>query len=413
VITALCVAGGCLILQGFFSGSELALVSADRIRIRQRAAAGDRAARLLESFYAAPQPLLATTLLGTSLAVVTSTVAVTLALLARGQPEWLPVAILSPTLLTFGEVIPKTLFQQNADRIAPRVVGPLWLLSRVLAPLWYVVGRMTLAITSWLGVPEPRALVTREELELLLKSPPGGAAREGEITEGERRMIRNIFEFGETTADDVMVPLSEVFALPETATLEVAAREALDKRHSRIPIYRERVDQVVGILHAFELLRAGAREGTVGELVRPPIFVPEGQPAVDLLVRLQRERQGMAVVVDEYGGAVGVVTIEDILEEIVGEIEDEHDRAEPLPIRSDGLGVWRVRARTPIEQVNATLKLQLPEGEDYESIGGLMLAELKRIPRTGERVKVGGVTLEVVTANERAIEEIRVRTGRR
>jgi CBS domain containing-hemolysin-like protein len=411
VIAALCVAGVCLVCQGFFSGSELALVSADRFRVRERAAAGDRAAKMLEAFYASPQRLLATTLLGTNLAVVTSTVAITLALLARHQPEWLPVAILSPVLLTFGEVIPKTLFQQNADRIAPRVIGALNVLARVLAPLWYVVGRVTLAITRWLGVPEPRALVTREELALLLKAAPPGSPQ-SEITEGERRMIRNIFEFGETTAYDVMVPLSEVFALPETATLDAAAHEALDKRHSRIPIYRERVDQVVGILHVFELLRAGDRTGTVGELMRPAIYVPEGQPAVDLLVRLQRERQGMAVIVDEYGGAVGVVTIEDILEEIVGEIEDEYDRIEPLPITPEAPGVWRVRARTPIAQVNATLRLQLPEGEDYESIGGLVIDALKRIPPPGEKLKIAGVTLEVTKASERAIEEIRVRAGR-
>jgi CBS domain containing-hemolysin-like protein len=413
VIAAIVVAAVCLLCQGFFSGSELALVSADRIRVRQRAAAGDRASRLLEAFYASPQRLLATTLLGTNLAVVTSTVAITLALLARGRPEWLPIAILSPALLTFGEVIPKTLCQQNADRIAPRVIGPLHLASRVLAPLWWGVGRVTLAVTRVLGLPEPRALVTREELTLLLKAPPGGNPREGEITEGERRMIRNIFEFGETTAYDVMVPLSEVFALAEGASFEVAAREALDKRHSRIPIYRDRVDQVVGILHVFELLRAGAREGTVGELMRPPIFVPEAQPAVDLLVRLQRERQGMAVVVDEYGGAVGVVTIEDILEEIVGEIEDEYDRVEPLPISPEAPGVWRVRARTPIEQVNATLSLQLPEGADYESIGGLVLDQLKRIPAAGETLKIAGATLEIVKATARAIEEIRIRTGKR
>jgi CBS domain containing-hemolysin-like protein len=411
MIVAIIVAAICLALEAFFSGSEIAVVSADRIRVRQRAAQGDRAARRLEDFYAAPQRLLATTLLGTNLAVVVSTVTLTIALLARGQPEWLPIAILSPLLLTFGEVTPKTLFQQNADRIAPRVIGLLWFLSRVATPLWLIVQWLTRAITRRLGVAETRALVTREELALMLKAPP--PAQPSEITEGERRMIHNIFEFGETTVYDVMVPLSEVFALPEGASLEAAAREALDKRHSRIPIYRDRVDQVVGILHVFELLRAGTRAGSVGDLMRPPIYVPEGQPAVDLLVRLQRERQGMAVVVDEYGGAVGVATIEDILEEIVGEIEDEHDRIEPLPVSPEAPGVWRVRARTPIAQVNATLKLQLPEGEDYESLGGLVIDHLKRIPHPGDSVKVGAVVIEILKASERAIEEVRVRVGKK
>jgi putative hemolysin len=412
VIAAIVIAACCLLLEGFFSGSEIAIVSADRIRVRQRAASGDRAAALLEAFYESPQRILATTLVGTNFAVVTATVVLTLAILARGRPEWLPVAILSPTLLIFGEVIPKTLFQQNADRLAPPLIRLLWALSTVLAPVWWLVGHVTGAIQRLLGVAEQRALVTREELKLLLKGTASGPQK-SEITDGERSMIRNIFEFGETTVGDLMVPLSEVFALPDGASLEVAAREALDKRHSRVPIFLERVDRVVGILHLFDLLRAGAREGTVRDLMRPPIFAPESQLAVDLLRRMQREHQGMAVVVDEYGGTVGVVTIEDVLEEIVGAIEDEYDRAEPLPITTEAPGVWRVAARTPLEVVNGTVGLQLKEGEDYESVGGFVLDQLRRIPRVGEQLRVGAVTIEVTRASERAVEEVLIRTGKR
>jgi putative hemolysin len=410
--TAIVVAAVCLLFEAFFSGSEIAIVSADRIRVRQRAAAGDRAAALLESFFESPQRILATTLVGTNCAVVTATVVLTLSMLVSGRPEWLAVAILSPTLLTFGEIIPKTLFQQNADRFAARVIGPLWLISRVLTPVWWLVGSVSAVLTRGLGIGEQRSLVTREELKLLLKAP-GAGAPQSEITEGERRMIRNIFEFGATTAADVMVPLSEVFALPQHATLADAAREALDKRHSRVPVFKGRVDRVVGILHVFDLLRAGAREGTVGELMRAPIFVPEIQSVGDVLRTLQRERQGMAVVVDEYGGTVGVVTIEDILEEIVGEIEDEYDRAEPMPITAEAPGVWRVLARTSIEHINATLRTQLPEGPEYESIAGLVLDRLKRIPSVGEKVRVGALIIEIIRANERAVEEVRLRTTRR
>jgi putative hemolysin len=412
VITAIAVVACCLLLEGFFSGSEIAIVSADRIRVRQRAAAGDRAATLLEAFYEAPQRILATTLVGTNFSVVTATVVLTLALLAHGKPEWLPVAILSPMLLTFGEVIPKTLFQQNADRLAPRLIVVLWFISRVVTPVWWLVGRVAGAVSRLLGVSAPRALVTREELKLLLKGTATGPQK-SEITEGERRMIRNIFEFGDTTVADLMVPLSEVFALPDDAPLELAAREALDKRHSRVPAFHERVDRVVGILHVFDLLRAGPKTGTVGELMRPPIFAPESQLAVDLLRRMQREHQGMAVVVDEYGGTIGVVTIEDILEEIVGEIEDEYDRVEPMPITTEAPGVWRVAARTPLSVVNGTVGLQLAEGEDYESLGGFVLDQLKRIPRVGEQLRVGTISIEVTRASERAVEEVLIRTGKR
>jgi putative hemolysin len=323
------------------------------------------------------------------------------------------VAVLSPTLLTFGEVIPKSVFQQNADRLAPHLIRILWAISTVLAPVWWLVGKATGAIQRLLGVTEQRALVTREELKLLLKGTAGSGPQKSEITDGERSMIRNIFEFGDTTVGDLMVPLSEVFALPDSASLEVAAREALDKRHSRVPVFQERVDRVVGILHLFDLLRAGAQEGTVRDLMRPPIFAPESQLAVDLLRRMQREHQGMAVVVDEYGGTVGVVTIEDILEEIVGEIEDEYDRVEPLPITTEGPGLWRVAARTRLEVVNSTIGLQLKEGEEYESLGGFVLDQLRRIPRVGEVLRLANVTIEVTRASERAVEEVLIKTTRR
>jgi CBS domain containing-hemolysin-like protein len=412
VSTTLIVAGICLFFEAFFSGSEMAVVAADRVKLMRLAGAGSRGARMLMRFLEQPQRLLATTLVGTQLAVVTSTIVITTAVLGSSRlsahPELFTIGLLSPVLLVFGEVVPKTLFQQHADRIAPRVVWPLALASIIFAPIVFVMARFTQAVTRFLGIAENRAVITREELELLLRAPTA----EGEITEGERRMITRIFDFGETTVYDVMLPLSEVFALPAEATLDEAVREVQEKRHTRVPVYHERVDQIVGVVHSFELLKAGARPGTVGELAKACIYVPEGQAAVDLLVRLQRERQGMAVVVDEYGGATGIVTVEDILEEIVGEIEDEYDRAVPSPIRQEGPSVWRVLGRTRIAQVNQASRAGLPEGEDYETVAGLLLDRLKRIPREGESVRVGNAVITIVGASERAIEEVRIRVRR-
>jgi len=405
---ALLVVVVCLFIEGFFSGSEMAIVSADRIEVRKRASRGDKTAMLLEAFYKEPERILATTLVGTNLAVVIATVVFTLAVLRAGRPEWLSVAILSPTLLTLGEIVPKTLFQQNANKIAPKVIGVLFLLSKALGPVRWVVESLSGAISRVAGLGERKALVTREELKLLLRSS-AATARESEITEGERRMIGNIFEFGSTTAEDVMVPLSEVFALPLGTSLRRAAEQVAAAGHSRVPIYRERVDLIVGVLHVFDLIRAGARDGAVEDLMRPPVFVPPSQLAVEVLRLLQRERQGMAVVVDEYGGSVGIVTVEDILEEVVGEIEDEYDKFEPLPITAEAPGMWRVIGRTPIATINETLGLALPEGEDYETVAGLVLSHLRRIPRVGEQANVGPVTIEVTRASERAVEEVRIR----
>jgi len=412
VTGALIVAGICLLVEAFFSGSEMAVVAADRLKLERLATAGSRGARILVRFLEQPQRLLATTLVGTQLAVVTATIVITVQVLTnpRLEPraELLTIGLLSPVLLIFAEVVPKTLFQQHADAIAPRVAWPLALASLAFSPFVFVMTRFTQAVTRVLRIEEHRAVITREELELLLRAPTA----EGEITEGERRMITRIFDFGETTVYDVMVPLSEVFALPDDASLDEAVREVQEKRHTRIPVYRERVDQIVGVVHSFDLLKAGARTGSVGELAKPGIYVPEGQAAIDLLVRLQRERQGMAVVVDEYGGAIGIVTIEDILEEIVGEIEDEYDTVGPSPIRQEGPGLYRVQGRTSIAQVNQATRAQLPEGEDYETVAGLLLDRLKRIPREGETVRVGNAVITIVGASERTIEEVRIKIRR-
>jgi CBS domain containing-hemolysin-like protein len=411
---ALVVSGVCLLAEMFFAASELSVISCDRIALRKDAQAGQRSARLLETFLANKQHFLATTLVGTQLSVVLSTVFMTY-WLHRTFPERAELYLLlglTPVTVVLGEIVPKAIGQQHADRVARRLVYPLWLASRVFTPMVFLLTRFTSWVTRTMRLPE-RKVVTREELELLLKGPGAPSVKAGEITEGERKMISRIFEFTDTTVHDVMVPLSDVVALSEEAGLDEAAKEIEDKQYTRFPVYRERIDRIVGTVHAFDVLKE-ARPGRalkVGQIARAPIFVPKSQAAVDLLVELQRARQGMAIVVDEYGGAVGIATIEDILEEIVGEIEDEHDVAPPA-IRKEADGVWRVSARTPVAEVNRLLRIELPEGEDYESIAGLILERLKHIPREGESVRFGAVLVKVTRASERAVEEVQLRVGR-
>jgi CBS domain containing-hemolysin-like protein len=218
-----------------------------------------------------------------------------------------------------------------------------------------------------------------------------------------------VFELSEYKVGDLMVPLSEVTALPEDASIAEAALEVADKQHSRMPIYRERVDDVVGIVHVFDILQAsGKADGrTVAALAHPPTYIPETMKASDLLVQLQSEQTHLAIVVDEYGGAVGIVTIEDLLEIIVGDIDDEYD-TEPSAIRAEKPGVWRIEARTSVARVNAELDLKLPESDDYETIAGLLIEKLRRIPAPGEVVPVAGHQVEIVQATDRAIEAVRI-----
>ena len=413
------IAGLCLILEAFFSSTEIAIVSADRAHIRRLAESGHRGARYVEEFMIAPHKLLATTLLGTQLAVVTSTVVITL-WLYRAHPQHVALYLtlgLTPVIVVFGEIVPKAIVRQYANKLAPLMALLLHASMRVLSPAVTALAQISMFASRRLGIDLHHKLVTREEIETLVTAGPeqsgdnGAPVPASDVTEGERSMISRIFDFASIEVYSVMVPLSDVTALPETANVADLSREIADKKYSRIPIYRQRVDQIVGFVHAFDVLKA-ARTATAAELMRPPIFVPESSSAMELLARLERSRQGIGIVVDEYGGAVGIVTVEDILEEVVGEINDEFDEAPP-PISRQKDGSYRVQARTSIEQLNTELELELPESDDYESLAGLILDQLKHIPKVGEVLRIAQVNIEVIAASERKIEEVVLRFSKK
>jgi putative hemolysin len=402
----------CLLAEAFFSGAELALISADKVALRHRAENGrGRRNRALLRFLVDPGQLITTALVGTNICVVLSTVVATLFLLPvfPNHAELLSLAVMTPLVLVFGEIVPKSLFQHYADRLAPALITILSAFRLAFYPFVAFGSHVSNVILRIFRLDGQRDVMSRDELKLLITLP--SRAGEDRITQDERQMIRRIFEFGETTVEDVMVPLSEVAALPFESTMAEVAQTIEREHYTRIPLYRERLDQVVGIVHAFELLRAEPGED-IQAIARAPVFVPKSQPAVDTLVRLQREGQGMAVVVDEYGGAVGVVTIEDLLEEIVGEIEDEYDEPADDLIRAEPGGSYLVKGRAPVETVNEATGWGLPTGEDYESIAGLILDRIKRIPRQGQQLTVGSVRITVTRATERSIEEVRVAASR-
>jgi putative hemolysin len=400
---------GCMLVQGFFVSAEVALTACDRNALRTRAAGGASNAARAERMLAVPQVTLATTLVGANLATLVAVLVLALELMARGaSPMWAPLFVVPP-LLVIGHLVPKAIVQAHADGIVDRIATPLRLASFVLRPLVVVVGGYAAALTRITRTDRKKAFVTRDELALLIESEP--TSDRPEISADEREMIANVFELSEYKAGELMVPLSEVTALPEDAPIQEAALEVADKQHSRMPIYRSRVDDVVGIVHVFDILQAATNKGsdvkTVKDLAHPPTYVPGTMKASDLLVQLQTEQQHLAIVVDEYGGAVGIITIEDLLEIIVGDIDDEYD-VEPSPIRAEKPNVWRIEARTTVARVNADLDLGLPESDDYETIAGLLIEKFRRIPDTGETLAIGGMTIEIIAATDRAIEAVRI-----
>ncbi len=263
-------------------------------------------------------------------------------------------------------------------------------------------GRILPAIGSLLEklrVSQRTGPTPRTGLAALTRAPSGDQA------DAERGMIRGVFDFADATVGDVMVPLIDVVALPETSSIEQATQLVKQCGLSRIPVYRHQLPDIVGVLHAFDLLDpAGARQ--VSESMKRPAFVPEMIHAGDALRRMQAEGLHLAIVIDEFGGAVGIVTIEDILEEVIGEIADEHDPATELPHEIEP-GRWRVRGRSELWLLDERLGWRLAR-DGVETIGGLMLATLGRVPAVGDEIDIGELRLRATRTTDRAVEEVLV-----
>jgi putative hemolysin len=394
-----------LLLEAFLSGSEMAMVAADRKKLVRFAHSGPRLSRLTFRVLKAPSWFLSTALVGSNLAEVANAALVTALLIGHFGPrgDFLAFLILTPLILVFGEILPKTLFQQMADRWVLKIVPVIYAVSYVLYPAVWLMSKTTNLVLRILGQEgEARPFVTREELQLILQTESGAS----DMKPHERTMIRRIFRFADTKVKEVMIPLVDVAALEDTSSVAEAVASLRQENYSRYPVFRERIDNITGIVHSFDLLLASNGGQTIRPFVRPVSFFPETKPIDELLLDLQRKQEAMAVVVDEYGGAVGIVTVEDILEEVVGEIDDEYDTGQPLFLRT-APGVFLINARMEIDHINEILKLGLPKG-DYETLGGFVLDRLGRVPLTGESFRYRKMLFEVKKANDRAVGEILV-----
>lgn len=401
----------CLAAEAFFAGAELSLVSAGARRLEEASRAGDPRARRALWFREQPERLFGTTLLGTILSTVTGSTVAALALIAHLGPAgwWAAILLMAPIFLIGAQIVPKSVAQARATALALRLARPLYAAHLLLAvPVSLIRGYARL-LQRALGIePAERPAVSREELVLLMAGEGDG----GEIEEDERQMISRIFGFSRLKARDVMIPRVEMCAVPEDATVREAAAEIAARGFSRLPVYRERIDEMVGLLHHIDLLAAPDGDMPVRALMREPLFVPESQEIDDILVILQRSAASAALVVDEFGGVVGLLTLEDILEEIVGDIDDEFDHGTGLWRPAPGGDGWIVSGRAPIEKLNEAFGLSLPVTPDYESLAGYILETLKYIPQPGESLTApGGVRLTIQRASDRAIEEVLL-TGR-
>jgi magnesium and cobalt exporter, CNNM family len=400
------VAVACLVATMFFSAAEMSFIAANRLRLRHLTEEGSAAAAEYLEAFRRPERSLSTAMMGVTIAHIIAASVATWALLDRlGHAAPIVVTlVLTPVMLVFGEIIPKAVAREWATTLILRLYRPLTWASVVLAPFVAIAHAVVSAVLRPFGAgrADTRHFVSREELKALLQLEPG----EADVTTQEAEMIDKIFDLGETTVREVMVPLVEVAMLSEDAPPEDAIRLIQQRGFSRIPIYRERETNVVGVVAAMDLLSRGHEVHAIAELMRQPYYIPETKRIDDLLREMQRHRIHLAIVVDEYGGSTGIVTLEDIVEEIVGDIQDEHDRT---PASVDRLpdGSYLVAARTNIDELNEALDWTLPK-EDYETVAGLVLATLGRIPRAGEQVPVPGYTITVMEADARRVGTVKI-----
>ncbi|MBF0158606.1 MAG: HlyC/CorC family transporter, partial [Magnetococcales bacterium] len=370
---------GCLIMEAFYAGSEIAVVSADRLKLRHEAAKGSRGARIALDMLQKPEMLLSTTLVGINIAIVTnSSLATLLAINLFGADfAWLAILLIAPFIWVFGEIVPKSVFQQQADLFTPRIIyvlkGSFYLFYPIIASFTFMSG----IIARILGGEDNKSHFTlREELDVMLQMP----ASEGDVRHEEKTMIRRVFNFSETRVRDIMVPLIDVSAVDIRSTCGQVLRVAGRSSHARLLVYSMRIDQVVGMVNTFELL--GLPDDSMFKSHLKPIqFVPGSRNLVDLLGDFRRSGDRMAVVVDEYGSAQGIITLEDIMERVVGKMQDEYDgdeRNREKIIVIDAK-TSSVSARTSLVTLKEEMGLILPEG-NYETLAGFLLERWQRIP---------------------------------
>jgi putative hemolysin len=397
----------CIALQAFFSASEIAVISADEIKVQAESARGAERARLLARLLSRRDRLLAAILTSTTLATASEAALLTTFLHALGRGyDFAAPFILAPLTLIMAESIPKLLALRYPLAFARVAALPLNFVSIVLKPLIAVETWLSRGLRRLVGVSPDAASVflTREDLTLLVRregAPPVADA----ILPAERQMISRIFRFTHSEARKVMVPLVRVEAVPQDMSLagviEVVRREGF----SRLPVFDGRIVNIVGVVHVFDLLEAPDLSRPVGELMRPLSYFAEATPVDEILIAMQRTGENLAVVVDEYGGAAGIITVEDLLEQIVGEIADEYDVAEELT-RVVGPRTLAVAGRMPVAELNEHYGLHLPESTDYATIAGLVVGRLGHIPKPGERLKVNDLSIRVVRSDARAVREL-------
>jgi putative hemolysin len=425
VLAELVVIAVLIILNGFFSCSEFAIISIRKSKVAQLVAEGDERAKLVEELQKDSPRLLAivqigVTLVGSAASAVGGVIAVEhmkpyflnspypmLKNAAEPLAVSMVVAVISYLTLIIGELVPKTIGLQYADTMALRLAKPIYYLERFGGVVVSILTLSTRGVFFLMGIKgKERAFITREEVQHIVAE----GHETGVFSASEHEYIKNIFDFTHTSVREVMVPRTRMAALD----LEMSRREMLnfilENQYSRYPVFREGIENIVGFIHGKDFLGRVVTDPDfdVNSIIRPPFYVPEGKKVNELLKEMQRKRIHMALVVDEYGGISGLATTEDLLEELVGEIEDEHDIGEPRSVQRLADGSMIVDALISIYDLADLIGIKLEEGLPYDTLAGLILHKLGRFPEKGERLEVDDMILICEEVKKTAIVKVRI-----
>lgn len=403
-----------LLLKGFFSGSEIALVNVDKIKLSHRAKQGNRGARLVLELFKRPERLLTTTLIGTNISTVVLTTLGTLMMIhffGNELGDFYAFLIFTPLLLILGEIVPKSIYQQESDRIAPVVVFPLRGFAWLFAPMVVLFSQVARS-AAWLvggGATSHHLFVTRDQLRSVMEM----AERASDTTVFDRFRIERAIRFPETTVGEEMVPVVEMVAIDNEKTTADAVELVRRRGFNRLPAYEGDTNNVIGIitLTTWDLMDPTVTERPIAELIQPAHYVSPHDPLEELLPVLRDRDDQMAIVVDEYGSTVGMITMEDLVESVVGEMDAGHEFEEYLPkqirkCEEIADGVYMIDGRLPIHEVNDVLGLNLPATE-FHTIGGMLVARLHHLATKGESVTESGYRFFVEEATERTILKVR------
>ena len=395
-------------LSAFFSGSETALTAINKLRMRSLADEGIKGAKNALKLIEDPAKTLNALLIGNNIVKLTASALATAMAINLGS-SWigLVIGILTLLILLFGEIIPKTISTLKAEKVALRISGPVLLLTNLLSPIIFIINKIHNGVMRILKIDpnEKPTTMTEDELRSILEV----SHEEGVLESEERRMITNVVDFGDSLAKDVMVPRIDMSFASVDLTYDQLVQEFAIDKYTRLPVYSDNRDNVIGIVNLKDLFfYEGKKEDfNILDIMREPFFTYEFKKTSELLIEMRNESIALAIVLDEYGATAGLLTIEDLLEEIVGEIRDEYDDDEEDCIQSVSENEYIVDGNTKLDDINDALGLDIVSS-DYDSIAGHIIYLLDHLPEEGESVIVDNVVFTVASVDKNRIDKVHI-----